>query len=732
MVQTVFKYRLLLAAILLAAAGLRLFNLDYDLPEVYEEATPMIQALEMWASEDEPFDFNPHFFNYPSLYFYIQFLGQAIYYGANVLTGRFSSTHDMLALHEQDPSELVLLARVITALFGLGAVWAVYLLGSRMAGPRTGLIAATVLTVLPAHVAASRTILVDTPLVFFVALALRGMLQVLDGGRRSHALLSGFWIGLAVSSKYTGALLVLPLVVVFALRIHRGGAKPWATLRLPDLWIGIGAAAFTFIVTSPYCLLDFKAFWADLSYERTHMTIGHFRVDPTTTIPSYLTALWHNLGIWLSPFVLAGVVQHLRRIREGARQIPLLLFCFTYLAIIFSWTMNAEHYLLPVFPCLALFAAEGIREIWSRWDRAAFPGWGAILLAVLLALPIGIESARTWTFHTELDPRSAAKAWIESNVAPGAIFAKEVYTPSLADRTYSTVLIPIHVYHPEFSFPFYNLGWFVDVDYIVTSSFVSDRYTADPERFPKQVAFYEALERELRLAAEFSGETGGPRIRIYQNPKRESRAPDALIDSTLYSSFYRDVVWKNPSAGKFLRALWMAFAKKNWYTKANDVARWFIRLRDPDVYELDTLGHEALKQGDLVTAIEAWRQAIQADSTIVNLYTNLGVAYARVKRYDLAAEAWEQGLRLAPKASNLFVNLAKLYKAQKRYDRSEEIYSKAIRLRPDNVEAAIELAEIYRIQDRPEKAVEVLNAALRAAPDREEIRSQLEALLEKR
>ncbi len=76
--------------------------------------------------------------------------------------------------------------------------------------------------------------------------------------------------------------------------------------------------------------------------------------------------------------------------------------------------------------------------------------------------------------------------------------------------------------------------------YVVTSSFNSDRFTSDLDRFPRQNAFYQALDREARLVAEFKPGKGdlalpfdiedlytpfwrldryermGPTVRIYQ------------------------------------------------------------------------------------------------------------------------------------------------------------------------------------------------------------------------
>ena len=45
--------------------------------------------------------------------------------------------------------------------------------------------------------------------------------------------------------------------------------------------------------------------------------------------------------------------------------------------------------------------------------------------------------------------------------------------------------------------------------YVVTSSFNPDRFTSDPRRFPRQNAFYQSLEQEARLIAEFRPGKGG-------------------------------------------------------------------------------------------------------------------------------------------------------------------------------------------------------------------------------
>jgi len=56
------------AILIIAAAILRIYGIGWGLPQVYEEATPLFKAWEMWGwGAHDSVDLNPHFFNYPSL-----------------------------------------------------------------------------------------------------------------------------------------------------------------------------------------------------------------------------------------------------------------------------------------------------------------------------------------------------------------------------------------------------------------------------------------------------------------------------------------------------------------------------------------------------------------------------------------------------------------------------------------------------------------------------------------
>ena len=144
------------------ALGLRLLGIDWGLPAVYEEAYPFKKSWPMWGwGADASVDLNPHFFNYPSLFFYVQFLGQGLLFLLLRLFGPVDSVLDYRVLYELDKTPFYIMGRTLTALFASATVWVTFRLGQRLRGPCTGALAACLLAVNQFHIAKSQVIEVD-------------------------------------------------------------------------------------------------------------------------------------------------------------------------------------------------------------------------------------------------------------------------------------------------------------------------------------------------------------------------------------------------------------------------------------------------------------------------------------------------------------------------------------------------------------------------------------------
>ncbi|MCJ7627771.1 MAG: glycosyltransferase family 39 protein [Longimicrobiales bacterium] len=266
-----------LLAVLVLAAVLRVWGIGFGLPNLNarpDEIEVVSRAIRLLSG-----DLNPHFFHYPSLYFYLLGIAFAVWSGVSVTLG--SSMEDFLARAAVDPSGFILVARYVTALAGVATVYGVYRVGSRLQGPSAGLAAATLLAVAHLHVRESHFATTDTLLTLLLIVAVYYLLEVAEEGTLRSYLWAGLFTGLAISTKYVG--LILPWVLLLAHGLyHRrvsGDAnwRKWARAGLSDprLWLFGVTGAGAFFVTSPYAALDWALFTNHFNFQLNHLSGGH-------------------------------------------------------------------------------------------------------------------------------------------------------------------------------------------------------------------------------------------------------------------------------------------------------------------------------------------------------------------------------------------------------------------------------------------------------------------------
>src|SRR5262245_29065555 len=95
---------ILLALIAALACAIRSWHIGWGLPEIFEEATPFTVAWRLWNWGSPGLDLNPHFFNYPALTFYLNFLLQAIHFGAGRLAGAYADIAAFGQAYAADPT----------------------------------------------------------------------------------------------------------------------------------------------------------------------------------------------------------------------------------------------------------------------------------------------------------------------------------------------------------------------------------------------------------------------------------------------------------------------------------------------------------------------------------------------------------------------------------------------------------------------------------------------------
>jgi predicted membrane-bound mannosyltransferase len=168
---------LTLVAILAVAAVLRFWGLGAGLPYAtgVDEPEIMNRAVIMMKTGD----FNPHFFDYPTLYIYVQLVASTIQFllGATAGTWRALDRRAGDGLLPVGPGDHGVARRPDGLL--------VYLAGMRW-GTRHALFAATLMAVMPMHVRESHYVLTDVPTTFFVALAFVLTLRAGEHERRAR------------------------------------------------------------------------------------------------------------------------------------------------------------------------------------------------------------------------------------------------------------------------------------------------------------------------------------------------------------------------------------------------------------------------------------------------------------------------------------------------------------------------------------------------------------------
>jgi hypothetical protein len=355
---------------------------------------------------------------------------------------------------------------------------------------------------------------------------------------------AGLAIGLAMSSKYTGAFLMIPLAVGYFVG-RRSGRKHH---RWSFLAVGVGVAAAVYLVTSPYTLIDFSSFSRHLAAERQHMSLGHFGVGETPTWQFYGIALAQRLLGWPAAILgVAGLVL-LGFVRRRPWALILVSFVVPYLLVVGTWEMHVDRYLLPVLPAMMIFAVALVDEAFQTQELARLSEsrrrLGVTVIVVLLAVPMFIMYPAHLRSQLSMDTRTEAREWMEANVLPGSLITAEFYAPEFFDPLvfwqldkavrdrireretvppfFATLQIPMLTVRPERTAVFYDIDLYRAADVIVTSSSVKERYLADPQRFSTQVAFYDSLDARFDKWIEFVPDGGaGPVLTVYRNPEQD-------------------------------------------------------------------------------------------------------------------------------------------------------------------------------------------------------------------
>jgi dolichyl-phosphate-mannose-protein mannosyltransferase len=513
-----WPYWVALAGVLGVALGLRLWGVAQGLPYAYnadENAHFVPGAIGLFGH-----GLNPHYFVNPPAYTYLLHAVFGVWFGGRA---GVSST---FAVH---PTEVFVVARFTAAVVGTLAVWLLYLAGSRFCDRRVGLLAAALLAVAFLPVFYSHLALNDVPTLAPIALSLWGTAGVLRRGRLLDYAVAGVGLGLACATKYTGGIVLLPLLAAGAVQLVSPTVGRARATAIGGLVLAGVLALGAFFVANPFSVLDFAAFRDGLDHQASAAEdqLGKLGLTQPSGHLYYLWTFTWGLG-WIP--LVAGALGAIGML-VWDRRLALVLVPAPILYVLFMGTQERYfgRWLLPVFPILCIAAAWAVvrgAEVATRRAPALRPVLYALGAVLLLGQGI-VYSIHSGQVLSQPDTRNLARAWLAKNVPPRTKIVVEPVVPdawaSDIGRPYPGTsngarwikfptsrsniandgsivpgqgrIVNIEDFErtlvPSLVDRYEKQGWC----YVVSGSTQRGRAEAAPEQVPQAIAYYRALGR---------------------------------------------------------------------------------------------------------------------------------------------------------------------------------------------------------------------------------------------
>jgi len=538
------------------------------------EAEPMLRSFFKRGSV-----FNPHREGgYPPFFVYVQALSYKLYYLFGHIVGSFQSVKDLTVI------QIFLVGRFVTAIFGLGTVGLVYLIGWRMFSRKVGLISALFLSFSFLHIRCSRIIKPDIAMVFFATLSFLFIYRIYERGKTWDYILAAIFLGFSVATKLITAMLILPLLLAHLLGGVERRKTVFQILLDAKLLVLLGFLIGGFFLATPIAVSRFSRFlgWFKGMYHYMKRgEPGRPRSSESSSLLFYFgVALRQGMGLSAYLCALGGTVYAFIRHRGG--DILLLSFVLPFLLFMGSFTYHSHHYILASVPFLTVLAARLLVELTSRFSIVK-KGQSFLVagLAVGIILVPGMGTFRYLQLMTQDGTQASSKQWIEENIPRGSKIALEFYCPLLSIDDYKI--------HQSVSVGLNRLDWYrkKKFDYIVMSSSMYSRYTTTKaESLFHWKRSYETIEEGCQLIKRFDP----PWFFLYN--------PNPLIK--IYKIDYDHYYAKFPGDfDRYIQEITLDRLDRGWMLKSRILpgSLWVkgIKVKDPFVRLVDLGGSELVK-----------------------------------------------------------------------------------------------------------------------------------------
>jgi len=407
------------AAILVVAAGLRLWGVRWGLPAGQEIASyHPDETVNLVNGVLDRGVLRPHldigFYNYGSLYFLLWQVAAAVNRAYGVVRVGGSAP-----IGEPDRTTtvaaLLLVGRLLSVTASVLTVAVLMALGRRLYSRAAGLAAGAICAVAPVAVVNAHYATVDATATLLITTTLLAAAFLLSHPNLRLAAVAGALAGLAAATRYNAAI-VLCAVVAACWQAR----APWRAV-FARAGTAVVAAGMGFVAGCPGVVLNWSKFRGDVLFEASKSAAGMGNLFRDTG-PGWLyhttVSLRYGLALPLLLLVGSGLVHAL--VRRERPSLVLLAFVAPYYAVIAMAEVRFLRYVLPLVPPLALLAGRFVagtgdeRPGRSRATAAAFA-----VVAMMTLLISGAMSASM----ARPDARDLARDYLRRALPPGATIA---------------------------------------------------------------------------------------------------------------------------------------------------------------------------------------------------------------------------------------------------------------------------------------------------------------------
>jgi 4-amino-4-deoxy-L-arabinose transferase-like glycosyltransferase len=255
-------------------------------------------------------------------------------------------------------------ARLPSALAALGCLIIVYRFADQRWGRWEALWSALILLTCAEFFVLARIVILDMPLTFFLTLALYAFYEAVhaDEAKSRRLWCSAMYVSLGAATLIKGLIgVVLPGMIffVYLLLTHR-----WSSLR--RIYLIPGALIFLAIVLPWYLQADAR----NVGYLRYFIWDEHFGRFTSENFdraePWYYFILVGLVGFFPWTLLLPFVVrEYLKKSLDDKSLFLMLWVCLPF--VFFSASESKlPHYLLPIFPALAILTAATLAILWRK------------------------------------------------------------------------------------------------------------------------------------------------------------------------------------------------------------------------------------------------------------------------------------------------------------------------------------------------------------------------------